>query len=116
MRKLAVILAIITICAAACPAQSSPDPLRPLDFLAGTWQAKATGGQAGANSTGSYTFQRELNGHVLARHSSGTGCSGPKDFDCNHGDLLYVYTERGALSAIYFDNEGHVIHYAVSAT
>jgi len=33
---------------------------------------------------------------------------------CEHGDLLYVYEEAGKLKAIYFDSEGHLIHYNVS--
>ncbi len=43
----------------------------------------------------------------MARHSSGAG---------EHGDLLYVYQDApgGTYKAIYFDNEGHVIHYEVS--
>ena len=40
----------------------------------------------------------------------------PATFDCGHGDLLYVYQDASGqpLKAIYFDNEGHVIHYDVS--
>jgi hypothetical protein len=56
----------------------------------------------------------ELRGHVLARHSANAGCKGPADFDCAHGDLLYVYPEAGKLRAIYFDNEAHTIHYDVT--
>jgi hypothetical protein len=44
-----------------------------------------------------------------ARHStSDAGCKGPTSFDCDHGDLLYVYQDapRQSLKAIYFDNEG----------
>jgi hypothetical protein len=53
---------------------------------------------------------------VLARHSEPAACKGPKAFDCIHSDLLYVYQEAEGqpLRAIYLDNEGHVIHYAVS--
>jgi hypothetical protein len=65
---------------------------------------------------GSYTFRKELGGHVLARHSTSSSCKAPTDFDCQHGDLLYVYVEEPGqrLKAIYFDNEGHVIHYNIS--
>ena len=71
---------------------------------------------AGAAGSGTYIFQLELKDHVLARHSNVEGCKGPKSFDCDHGDLLYVYSEAPGrpLKAIYFDNEGHVIHYDVS--
>jgi hypothetical protein len=87
-----------------------------LGFLEGTWEARTQAGAANANAVGTYTFKKELGGHILARHSSADGCKGPADFDCDHGDLLYVYQDIAGqpLKAIYFDNEGHTIHYSVS--
>lgn len=93
------------------------DPLQALSFLEGTWDAKTESGSAGAQVNGTYTFQRELRRHILARHTNNVeACKGPVDYDCEHGDLLYVYQDAGgsSLKAIYFDNEGHVIHYDVS--
>ncbi|MGB9234248.1 MAG: hypothetical protein WCC04_07520 [Terriglobales bacterium] len=104
----------------AASAQSgapATDPWRALAFLQGTWEAKTAGGAAGAKGTGSYTFRTELKNHVLARHrTTSAGCKGPADFDCDHSDLLYIYQDATGqpLKAIYFDNEGHVIHYDVS--
>lgn len=95
---------------------SAADPLSSLQFLEGTWQAQATGA-GGAATSGRYTFALELGGHVLARHStSDPNCKGPVSFDCEHRDLLYVFEDEDAksLKAIYFDSEGHVIHYRVS--
>lgn len=92
------------------------DPWKALGFLQGTWEAKSSG-QSGVQTQGTYTFQMELKNHVIARHSHyGAGCKGPADFDCDHGDLLYVYQDAPgqALKALYLDNEGHVIHYSVS--
>jgi hypothetical protein len=95
-------------------------PVRSFDdlkFLEGTWEAKTQGGGAGASSSGTYAFRKELGGHILARHSSADGCKGPSDFDCDHNDLLYVFQDAPGqpLKAIYFDNEGHAIHYDVLA-
>ena len=87
------------------------DAWAPLRFLVGNWEAKTAGGSAGASVSGSYAFQLELKEHVLVRHSSAAGCKGPADFDCEHGDVLYVYPEGDRYKAIYFDNEGHVIQY-----
>lgn len=97
-------------------APSPADPWQPLRFLIGTWEAKTEGGSAGAAGSGTYTFQLELRDHVLVRHSSAAGCKGPADFDCEHGDILYVYREGPGqpYRAIYFDNEGHVIRYLVT--
>jgi hypothetical protein len=89
---------------------------KPVQFLIGSWEAKTEGVSGGATGSGTYTFQLELRGHILARHSTTTGCKGPADFDCEHGDLMYLYQDSpgGPLRAIYFDNEGHVIHYDVT--
>ena len=92
------------------------DTWKALGFLEGTWEAKTVGGSAAV--AGTYTFRKELSGHLLARHSATAACKAPTDFDCEHGDLLYIYEDAPGqpLKAIYFDNEGHVIHYAVSTT
>ena len=101
---------------AQAPVPGASDPLKSISFLEGEWSAATAGGNGAPTVVGAYVFRRELGGHVLARHSSSASCKGPIDFDCEHGDLLYVYPEGPDqnLKAIYFDNEGHVIHYSVS--
>jgi hypothetical protein len=99
------------------PATAKADPWFGLRFLLGLWGAKTTGGVAQAQVSASYSFRMELRDHVMARHSRSGSCSAPDDFDCLHNDLLYIYpaANGAALEAIYFDNEGHVIHYGVSS-
>jgi hypothetical protein len=101
---------------AQAPAAPSPDPWKALAFLEGTWEAKAQG-HAGISATGTYTFRLELANHILARHSV-SDSTGKKSatFDYQHGDLLYAYQDAPGqpIKAIYFDSEGHVIHYTVS--
>ena len=113
MKKLLVL--ILGLLALPVFAQNAPaaDPFAALRFLDGTWTAKAEG--SGATAMATYTFAPELAGHVYGRHGKLAGCSGPKAFDCEHGDLLYVYPDGAALKAIYFDNEGHTFHYDVTA-
>ncbi len=118
MKTLACVLLLLS---APLLSQNAPaealDPFAALAFLEGSWEAK-TQGNAGVTAGGAYTFHRELGGHILARHSTSTSaCKGPANFDCEHGDLLYVYAEapNQPLKSIYFDNEGHVIHYELSA-
>ena len=101
---------------AQSPPQSRTDPWKALAFLQGTWEAKTTG-DSNVTAMGTYTFRTELKDHILARHSTNSaGCKGPATYDCDHGDLLYIYQDAPGqpLKAIYFDNEGHVIHYDVS--
>jgi hypothetical protein len=107
---------------APAPAQASAtasvkaDPWFGIRFLIGSWEAKTTGGVAQAQVSASYSFRLELRDHIMARHARSGACSAPDDFDCLHSDLLYIYpaSTGQALEAIYLDNEGHVIRYAVS--
>lgn len=115
IRLLGFLLLMVAPLAAQTAPSSAPDPWKALSFLEGTWEAKTQGGPV--NAAGFYTFQLELDKHILARHSTtDPGCKGPASYDCAHGDLLYVYEDAPGqqLKAIYFDNEGHVLHYSVS--
>jgi hypothetical protein len=122
MKQLNAVLAVAALFALALTqndrALAAPaEPWKALAFLEGTWDAHTQAGSAGAQSNGKYTFKPELKNHVLVRSSeSDADCKGPASFDCEHKDVLYVYqeAENQPLSAIYFDNEGHVIHYDVS--
>jgi hypothetical protein len=114
-------MVLLTACglSAQTPAKEPPaktDPWSAFRFLLGSWEAKTTGGVAQAQASAAYTFRLELRDHILARHSRSGACTAPEDFDCQHNDLFYIYPEVNTqkLEAIYFDNEGHVIHYDVS--
>jgi hypothetical protein len=107
---------------AQAPTPPAADPLAPLDFLLGTWVA-ATGatGTSGGQVLGTYTFSRDLAGHALQHTGTVAACKGPQDFDCNHHDQLTIFPDANALAAhhssllaLYLDNEGHVIYYAIS--
>ena len=112
-----IAITFLAVTAAAQNAASTPaDPWKALGFLQGTWEAKATGAP-GVAAEGTYTFRTELKDHILARHSTtDPTCKGPASFDCEHGDMLYVFQDAPGqpLKALYLDNEGHVIHYDVS--
>jgi len=94
MRK--ALLATLLLAAVLLPAQTTPK-WDQFQFLIGKWKAE----------TGNFSFQPELNGQVLARRSF-NNTPGQK-----HEDLMIVYQEGGP-KAIYFDTEGHTIHYNVS--
>ena len=113
MARLLPLLFALTVNAQSTPAA---DPFQALAFLRGTWEAKATRPD-GVAVVGAYSFGPELRNNIWARHSTNDpSCKGPASFDCAHSDLLYVYPDglQPHLRAIYFDNEGHVIHYDVS--
>ena len=104
--KSAICLFVVTVFFGVASVAAS-DSLTPLDFLIGKW----SGGTPQA--AGTDVFQRDLNGHVLQRfsHSLGTPSEGGAQHSMQAQLTVYPEGEHGALAAIYFDNEGHVIHY-----
>lgn len=114
--KLTLLMLLASALVAQAPASKPAARWQSLAFLEGTWEAKTPASPSGPEVSGFYVFREELNGQVLARHSGSDGCKAPADFDCDHRDLLYLYQDKAGqpVRAIYFDNEGHVLHYAVS--
>jgi len=114
IRVMTLFLCGIVLCAASFAQQSAPKPSdrwEALRFLVGDWVGKGDGAPGAA--TGAYSFHEELNGQILVRRSYA-------DYSAQgggrHEDLLIVYagTPTEPLHAIYFDSEGHVIHYNVA--
>ncbi len=113
---IATVLSCLPLFAQAPTNAAAADSFRSLAFLEGTWDANVQS-NAAIKLAGRYTFNRELDGHILARHATNDpGCKAPRSFDCSHSDLLYVFQDvpGSPLKADYFDNEGHVIHYEVT--
>lgn len=102
---LAIALALFACLPAAARAGNGP-----LDFLLGHWAGSGSGHPG--QGAGAFSFEPDLQGRVLVRraHSEYPASEGrPLNL---HDDLLIVYADNA--QAVYFDNEGHVIHYQVS--
>jgi hypothetical protein len=81
--------------------------------LLGEW----TGGGEGdpGQGVGSFAFAFDLQGRILVRRNRTDFPATKNRPPFFHEDLMIVYPGPGNLSrAVYFDNEGHVIHYAVT--
>jgi hypothetical protein len=113
IRKSLVLLTIV--CLAKLAQASEGDPWGPYRCLLGEWEGEGSG-QPGKGS-GGFTFALDLSGKVLVRrnHSEYPAAGGRPAVV--HDDLMVVYPEASGktLKAEYFDNEGHVIHYTVTA-
>ena len=112
MNKLLVLfLAVFVSSAPAWQAEDAPnwDSWR---FLLGEWTAEG-GGQPGQGA-GTSSFAFDLQGKILVRKSHVNYPATKDRPGFSHEDLMVIYREAGAPStrAIYFDNEGHVIHYS----
>ena len=108
-----VLPAILAAIAIAAPDDAAWEPLA---FLIGNWTGEGTG--APGEGTGGFSFRYDLQGKVLVRKNH---ADYPKTKDrpaYSHEDLMVIYKESPAapFRADYFDNEGHVIHYAISIT
>jgi hypothetical protein len=81
-------------------------------FLIGEWVGEG-GGEPGQGSA-VFTFSPDLDNKVLVRRSHMDFPATPFRPAVVHDDLLIVYQDPDqSRRAIYFDNEGHVIHYSV---
>jgi hypothetical protein len=90
-------------------APPEPGPWALLSSLAGEWQGVGSG--APGEATGGFTLAFDLQNKVLVRRSRAVYASS------THEDLTIIYREEpsGQVRAAYYDNEGHVIHYTVTA-
>jgi hypothetical protein len=83
-------------------------------FLIGEWVGEGTGAPGEAN--GGFSFSFDLEGKILVRRNRADYPATKDKPAYSHTDLMVIYQEPEgqATRAIYFDNEGHVIRYAVS--
>ncbi len=92
------------------------DPWAPFNYLAGSWKAVGSG-EAGPAAKGGLTFSFDLDKQILVRRNWVEYSPRPGEkTGVRHEDLLITYRQPGEdqFRAIYFDPEGHVIHYIVS--
>jgi hypothetical protein len=110
------LLILFVIPASAQPADKpakAEDSWAPFRFLVGDWVGKGSGDPG--KGSGYFSFAPDLDGKILVRknHAEYPPKEGQKT-GAVHDDLLIVYPKvGGAYSAIYFDNEGHVISYKI---
>ncbi len=104
------VLVLVLSCSRSAHMQSPPTWDR-LQVLLGTWDSKEDT-QLGPGE-GSAAFTKELNDRVIVRRSFASYTQAGSRHDC----LLVVYRDApdSPPRAIYFDSEGHVIRYSVTA-
>ncbi len=81
----------------------------PMQFLLGDWEgvAKADEGQ------GRFSFTTDLGGTIMVRRNHAEHPAKNGRAAGSHDDQMVIYREGqpATIRAIYFDTEGHVIHY-----
>lgn len=110
MRIVSGIALMLIVCAGAFAQETKK--YGGLDTLVGEWVGTGTG--APGEGKGGFTFQRDLQGKVLVRTNFAEYPPTKDRPAYRHDDLMVVYDE--GRHADYWDNESHVIRYAVTAS
>jgi len=116
-RKLFSCLCFVLLTLSLVPQVTSQQPQAPTwqdwGFLLGEWEGTGSG-QPGQGS-GKFAFKPDLQRHILVRTNYAEYPATRERPSFRHDDLMIIYRESssGPTKAIYFDSEGHVIHYAV---
>jgi hypothetical protein len=111
MMTMALLLAIVV----ASPAQSR---FTDFEFLFGKWAGSGSG-NPGEAIAGFTSFNLDLNQNILVRKNRAEFApSAGQTQGMVHEDLLIIYPNANSedFSAMYFDNESHVISYRVFIT
>jgi hypothetical protein len=88
------------------------DPWEPYQYLVGDWVGEG-GGRPG-QGTGRFSFHWDLQKHVLARRNVAEFPAAQGRPASVHEDLMVIHHgDDGAMKAVYFDSEGHVIRYTI---
>lgn len=100
----------------ALPAENpkTPDPWAPWRVLVGEWVGQGGGGPG--QGSGGFSFQFDLGEKILVRknYADYPPANGKPAY--HHDDLTILYPEDGVIKAIFFDGEGHVIHYEATVS
>ena len=105
---------LLAVPPSATPAAKAADPWSALRFLVGTWRAETGGGKPGEATGGGFTLAIDLGGKVAVRRNRSEFAPRPGEAKGTvHEDLMVIYPKGNGLQALYWDDEGHVIRYAV---
>jgi hypothetical protein len=105
-----LLVPILTALLVSAAAKGHAETAGDLTFLIGEWSG--TGGGDPGQGLGSFSFVPDLQGRVLVRRAHTEYPASASAPALVHDDLLIVYADLR--KAIYFDNEGHVIHYDIT--
>jgi hypothetical protein len=113
MRRVPAMALALGISVAAASLAAAAGKLGALNFLLGEWGASGSGSPGEAS--GGAAFAPSLQGRVILRSSYADYPATATAPASRHEDLMVIYSPaEGTFRADYYDNEGHIIRYAVS--
>jgi len=113
MRNVRLGLLALTVIALLPGAQAKSADWDAMQFLVGEWVGEGGGGPG--QGSGGFSFLPDLKNTVLVRrnHSEYPPQDGRPAY--SHEDLMVIYRDGTRVRGDNYDNEGHVIRYAVQA-
>lgn len=81
--------------------------------LAGEWKGEGTGKPG--EGQGGFSFTPDLQDRIITRRNWAEYPATKDRGASRHEDLMILFRDADQVRAVYFDNEGHVIHYEVRA-
>ena len=109
-------VALVALLSTAAPANTEQLFVHGLAPLEGQWIGEGSG-KPGETKGAPFEFRFELGKKVLVRKSTADYPAASGRPAVHHEDLLVSWADQsGAVKAKYWDNEGHVIDYAVSVS
>jgi len=98
------------------PASGNDGAWTALGSLVGAWTGEGSGDPG--LGTGGFSFTWDLQNKILVRKNHADYPATKERPAFSHQDLMIVYQEPDTRlpKAVYFDNEGHVINYAVTVS
>ena len=116
MKLSRVVLAafLFTTLSYAQQAPAASDSWTDWNFLLGEWNVGQGGGVPGQATAGYFSLTPQLDGQILLRKSHSEYAATNGKPAAVHDDLMIIFHESGDTKALYWDSEGHIIHYNVS--
>lgn len=112
-KSFVAVLALVVCLSTGNFAQQSHKPdWSQFKFLIGDWVGEGSG--APGEGTGTTTFYFALDDHILVRKNHAEHPTANGRPAITHDDTMMLYFENNSFRAIYFDNEGHTIHYSAA--
>jgi hypothetical protein len=111
-RKALSLAAILLFSGALAFSQNDKPNWDAWKMVIGDWTGTGSGNPG--DGSGGFSFKPDLQGSVLVRKSHSEYPASQGRLATVHDDLMVVYAEQEHTRAVYFDNEGHVIHYTPS--
>lgn len=116
MKKTVLSAAVLLLCQFALAQQATPAVnLDSLKFLLGNWVGEVTTG--GTPGSGYCSFETALQSKAIVRKNHAEYPATGNHPPVLHDDLMIIYPDAALhqIRAFYTDNEGHIIHYTVTA-